>query len=45
MSLPKGDDSRLAELGDCISGDERQRIGLARAFLHKGRMVLLDEQY
>lgn len=43
MSLPKGYESRLTELGDCISGGEKQRIGIARAFLHKSRMILLDE--
>lgn len=43
MSLPKGYDTMLAELGDSISGGERQRIGLARAFLHNGNILLLDE--
>ncbi len=43
MSLPNGYDTMLAELGDSISGGERQRIGLARAFLHNGNIILLDE--
>ena len=43
MLLPKGYDTMLAELGDSISGGERQRIGLARAFLHNGNIILLDE--
>ena len=43
MSLPKGYDTMLEELGDSISGGERQRIGLARAFLHNGNIILLDE--
>lgn len=42
-SLPEGYDTRLAELGDSVSGGERQRIGLARAFLHQSRVILLDE--
>lgn len=43
MSLPNGYDTKLAELGDSVSGGERQRIGLARAFLHDGSMIFLDE--
>ena len=38
-----GYDTKLAELGDSVSGGERQRIGIARAFLHDGDMIFLDE--
>jgi len=43
MSTPDGYDTKLAELGDSISGGEKQRIGIARAFLHDSRMIFLDE--
>ena len=41
--LPKGYDTKVAELGDSLSGGERQRIGLARVFLSGAPFVLLDE--
>lgn len=43
MSLPDGYETKLAELGDSVSGGEKQRIGIARAFLQEGSVIFLDE--
>lgn len=43
MTLPNGYQTKVGELGSNFSSGERQRIGLARAFLSKGKVFILDE--
>jgi len=43
MRLPKGYDTVASEGGVSLSGGEKQRISLARAFLRKSAILILDE--
>lgn len=43
MTLPQGYNTRVGALGDNLSAGEKQRLGLARAFLRGSGLILLDE--
>ena len=43
LTLPQDYETNVGELGELLSSGERQRIGLARAFLSDAPLILLDE--
>ena len=42
-SFPNGLDQGIGERGQTLSGGQKQRVGLARIFLQKADIILLDE--